>query len=224
MSRTLVVFSSLVLFLCSVAFAQNESAQSAAKNELRTSALLRTEGKSIKVNGAMVPTTMTIFENDRIQTGADTVAHVILPGRILTLDRKSTAVFRDGTLVVHRGRAWLPAVGAAAGATTMIAAKSGGGSSTGAGPVMTAVAPASAVATTSTTSTNDGDRDGDDDREDHFTGICKQFSGACDQAEDACEKKNHRECVCHYVSDHDKDDVSPIKPDSDDFKCSPVKK
>ena len=57
-----------------------------------------------------------------------------------------------------------------------------------------------------------------------FSGICAQFHSACDQAEDACEKPNHRECVCHYVSDHDKDDVSPIKPDSDDFKCSPVKK
>jgi len=221
MSRTLVVFSSLVLFLCSVAFAQNESAQSAANNELRTSALLRTEGKSIKVNGAIVPTTMMIFENDRIQTGADTVAHVILPGRILTLDRKSTAVFRDGTLVVHRGRAWLPAVGAAAGATTMIAAAGVGSASTVA-PAGVAAARSLAAATTS--STNDGDGDGDDDRGDHFSGICAQFHKACDQAEDACEKKYGRECVCHYVSDHDKDDVSPIKPDSDDFKCSPVKK
>jgi len=220
MSRTLVVFSSLVLFLCSVAFAQNKSAQSAAKKELRTSALLRTEGKSIKVNGAIVPTTMTIFENDRIQTGADTVAHVILPGRILTLDRKSTAVFRDGTLHVRRGRAWLAGVGAAGGATTMIAAAGVGGANI--------VAPAGVVAARSlaatTSSTNDGDGDGDDDRDDHFSGICAQFHSACDQAEDACEKKNHRECVCHYVSDHDKDDVSPIKPDSDDFKCSPVKK
>jgi len=221
MSRTLVVFSSLVLFLCSVAFAQNESAQSAAKNELRTSALLRTEGKSIKVNGAIVPTTMTIFENDRIQTGADTVAHVILPGRILTLDRKSTAVFRDGTLVVHRGRAWLPAVGAAAGATTMIAAAGVGSASTVA---PAGVAAARRLAATTTSSTNDGDGDGDDDRGDHFSGIWAQFHSGCDQAADACEKKNHRECVCHYVSDHDKDDVSPIKPDSDDFKCSPVKK
>jgi hypothetical protein len=219
MSRALVVFSSLALFLCSVAFAQNESAQSAAKNELRTSALLRTEGKSIKVNGAVVPTTMTIFENDRIQTGADTVAHVILPGRILTLDRKSTAVFRDGTLVVRRGRAWLAGVGAAGGATTMIAAAGAGGASI--------VAPTGLVAARSlaaTTSSRTATTTATDDNDDHFTGICATFSASCDQAEDACESKNHRECVCHYVSDRDKDDVSPIKPDSDDFKCSPVKK
>ena len=57
---------------------------------------------------------------------------------------------------------------------------------------------------------------------DHFTGICGQFANACDQAEDACEKKNHRECVCTYKSDHDKDDISPIHPDSDDFQCQPV--
>jgi hypothetical protein len=49
-----------------------------------------------------------------------------------------------------------------------------------------------------------------------------QFPKACDQAEDACEKKHHRECVCHYHNDHDKDDVSPIRPDADDFKCHPV--
>jgi hypothetical protein len=218
MSRTLVVFSILVLFLSSVAFPQNESAQLAARNELRTSALLRTEGKSIKVNGAIVPTTMTIFENDRIQTGADTVAHVILPGRILTLDRKSTAVFRDGTLLVRRGRAWLAGVGAAGGATTMIAAAGVGGASmaqpAGAGARTLAATTSSTTLTTTTT----------DDNDDHFTGICAQFAAACDQAEDACESKNHRECVCHYVSDHDKDDVSPIRPDSDDFKCSPVKK
>jgi hypothetical protein len=52
--------------------------------------------------------------------------------------------------------------------------------------------------------------------------ICAQFPKACDQAEDACEKKHHQECVCHYHSDHDKDDVSPIHPDADDFKCHPV--
>jgi hypothetical protein len=57
---------------------------------------------------------------------------------------------------------------------------------------------------------------------DHFMGTCKQFPQACDQAEDACEKKNHRECVCTYKSDHDKDDISPIRPDSDDFQCQPV--
>ena len=57
---------------------------------------------------------------------------------------------------------------------------------------------------------------------DHFMSTCKQFPQACDQAEDACEKKNHRECVCTYKSDHDKDDISPIRPDSDDFQCQPV--
>ena len=37
-----------------------------------------------------------------------------------------------------------------------------------------------------------------------------------------CEKKHHQECVRHYHSEHDKDDISPIHPDADDFKCQPV--
>jgi len=31
-------------------------------------------------------------------------------------------------------------------------------------------------------------------------------------------EKHHRECVCHHHSDHDKVDVSPIHPDTDDFR------
>jgi len=58
MSRTVPVLTSLVLLFCSVVFAQNGSV-AVAENDGKTSALLRTEGKSIKVNGAIAPTTMT---------------------------------------------------------------------------------------------------------------------------------------------------------------------
>jgi len=150
---------------------------------------------------------MTIFANDRIQTGADTVAYIMLPGRILTLDRKSSAVFRDGTLVVNRGRAW----------------RSDGLTAAGRGGTQARLAAPPSVKASGTAGTANV-AFADDERNDHFSGICAQFSQACDQAENTCEQRYHRECVCHYVSDHNQDDVSPIQPDADDFKCSPVKK
>ena len=50
---------------------------------------------------------MTIFSGDLVDTGGDTAAIVIMGGRILTLDRNSSAVFRNGTLVLSQGKAWL---------------------------------------------------------------------------------------------------------------------
>jgi len=147
---------------------------------------------------------MTIFANDQIQTGADTVAYIMLPGRILTLDRKSSAVFRDGTLVVNRGRAW----------------RSDGLTAAGRGGTQARLAAPPSVKASGTAGTANV-AFADDERNDHFSGICAQFSQACDQAENTCEQRYHRECVCHYVSDHDQDDVSPIQPDADDFKMLP---
>jgi hypothetical protein len=126
------------------------------------------------------PSTMTIFSGDRVDTGADTAATIILAGRTLTLDRNSSAVFRNGTLVLSRGKAWLAnQSGSALGAVTRLAAA----------PVTSASAVPLAAAETQV----QGDSGSSND---HFTGTCKQFAKACDQAEDACEKKNHRECVC----------------------------
>ena len=137
-----------------------------------------------------------------VDTGADTAATVIMGGRILTLDRNSSAVFRNETLVLSQGKAWLADQnGSGSGIVTRLTA-----------------APASAPLTAPLVAANmqkDGGGSKDQD-------ICAQFPKACDQAEDACEKKFHRECVCHYHSDHDKDDVSPIHPDADDFKYHPV--
>jgi hypothetical protein len=197
--------TTLLLLAISLLPAQNQAAPRPAAGANRSaSALLRAEGKSIKVNGVVVPATMTIFSNDRIQTGADTVAYIMVPGRMFTLDRKSSAVFRDGTLVVNRGRGWL-------------SEKAGTASQTQLFPLLPAgAARGSGVVSAATTASPD-------DNHDRFTGICAQFSAGCDQAEDACESKFHRECVCHYVSDRDQDDVSPIHPDADDFKCQPIK-
>jgi hypothetical protein len=203
MSRTIFLIS--LLFFSSSLFAQEQTTPKANITQSVThSALLRAEGKSIRVNGAAVPSTMTIFSEDRVDTGADTAAIFIMGGRILTLDRNSSAVFRNGTLVLSQGKAWLAHQnGSAPGTITRLAAAR-----------VTATAPLAADETS-----GQGENPSSND---HFTGTCQQFPKACDQAEDACEKKNHRECVCTYKSDHDKDDISPIRPDSDDFQCQPV--
>jgi len=118
----------------------------------------------------------------------------------------NTLLFRNGTLVLSQGKAWLANQnGSTPGTITRLAA-----------PRVTA--PSTAPLAADETS-GQGDNPSSND---HFTDTCKQFPKACDQAEDACEKKNHRECVCTYKSDHDKDDISPIRPDSDDFQCQPV--
>ena len=205
MSRTIFLIS--LLFVTSSLFAQEQTTPKTSFTQSVTqSALLRAEGKSIRINGVAVPSSMTIFSEDRVDTGADTAAIVIMGGRILTLDRNSSAVFRNGTLVLSQGRAWLANQnGSTPGTVTRLAA-----------PRVTA--PSTAPLAADETS-GQGDNPSSND---HFTGTCKQFPKACDQAEDACEKKNHRECVCTYKSDHDKDDISPIRPDSDDFQCQPV--
>jgi len=205
MSRTTFLIS--LLFATFSLFAQERATPKADSTQSVTqSALLRAEGKSIRINGVAAPSTMTIFSEDRVDTGADTAAIVIMGGRILTLDRNSSAVFRNGTLVLSQGKAWLAIEnGSAPGTVTRLAAAR-------------VTAPSTAPLATDETSVQ-GDAGSSND---HFTGTCKQFPQACDQAEDACEKKNHRECVCTYKSDHDKDDISPIRPDSDDFQCQPV--
>ena len=106
MSRTIFLIS--LLFFSSSLFAQQPTTPKANITEGVThSALLRAQGKSIRVNGVAVQSTMTIFSGDRVDTGADTAAIVIMGGRILTLDRNSSAVFRNGTLVLNQGKAWL---------------------------------------------------------------------------------------------------------------------
>jgi len=205
MSRTIFLIS--LLFVTSSLFAQEPTTPKANITQSVThSALLRAEGKSIRINGVAAPSTMTIFSEDRVDTGADTAAIVIMGGRILTLDRNSSAVFRNGTLVLSQGKAWLANQnGSTPGTVTRLAA-----------PRVTAASTAPLAADEMSVQEDAGSSN------DHFTGTCKQFPQACDQAEDACEKKNHRECVCTYKSDHDKDDISPIRPDSDDFQCQPV--
>jgi hypothetical protein len=190
--------------------------QSTSTTSLGSRALLRAEGKSIKINGAAAPTVTTIFSGDRIETGADTAASLVYAGRILTLDRNSAAIFRNGTLVPSRGKAWSSSQNSSAPATvTKLVA-----------PAPVTTSSTTAVTATSTTTTQlataetpvQGDAGSSND---HFNGICAQFPVACDQAEDACEKRTHHECVCTYQSDHDKDDISPIPPRCRRFQVSP---
>ena len=205
MSRTIFLIS--LLFVTSSLFAQEQTTPKTNFTQSVTqSALLRAEGKSIRINGVAFPSSMTIFSEDEVDTGPDTAAIVIMGGRILTLDRNSSAVFRNGTLVLSQGKAWLSDQnGSTPGTVTRLAA------------------PRVTAASTAPLATDETPVQGDaGSSNDHFTGTCKQFPQACDQAEDACEKKNHRECVCTYKSDHDKDDISPIRPDADDFQCQPV--
>lgn len=203
----LAFLTGLLLFFTSSLFAQERTtSKAAATQSVANSALLRAEGKSIQINGVAAPSTMTILSGDRVDTGADTAAIIILAGRVLTLDRNSSAVFRSGTLALSRGKAWLANQDGSAPGT----------------PIRLAASPVTAPLTAPLARWDEGHSD-EGHSGDHFTGICAKFAKGCDQAEDACEKKHHRECVCHYHSDHDKDDVSPIHPNSDDFRCQPVK-
>jgi hypothetical protein len=205
MSRTIFLIS--LLFFSSSLFAQQPTTPKANITQSVThSALLRAEGKSIRVNGVAVPSSMTIFSEDRIDTGADTAAIVIMGGRILTLDRNSSAVFRNGTLVLNQGKAWLANQnGSTPGTVTRLAA------ARVRGPSSTPLAADEKSGKGDEGSTND-----------HFTGTCKQFPKACDQAEDACEKKNHRECACTYNAIMIRTTSARFAPDSDDFQCQPV--
>lgn len=196
MPRIGLVCSLVIVFASGALFAQNRAVgQPSTVVNLKDSALLRAEGKSIKVNGVAVHDSIAIFPEDRIETGADTTAYVILAGRILTLDRNSVAVFEDGYLVPFLGRAWASdGVGDSSVKSLKLADSQLG--SVGLFPT---------------------------DNDEHFKGICKKYAKACDQAEDACERKYHKDCVCHYHNNHDKDDISPIHPDADDFVCHPIK-
>jgi len=195
MPRVLLACSLVVAFASSALVAQNSAvAHPSTTVNLKDSALLRAEGKSIKVNGVTVRNSTAIFPEDRIETGADTTAYITLLGRILMLDRNSVAVYRNGSLVPFQGRAW-------------------SSNSISAGSVKRLRLEASQLGSDVFSSNHD---------DDHFTGICAKFPSGCDQAEDACEKKHHRECICNYHSDHDKDDISPIHPNEDDFTCHPI--
>ena len=195
MPRVLLACSLVVVFASSALVAQSSAvAHPSTTVSLKDSALLRAEGKSIKVNGVTVRNSTAIFPEDRIETGADTTAYITLSGRILMLDRNSVAAYRNGSLVPFQGRAW-SSDGISAGSVKKLGLE------------------ASQLGSDLFSSNHD---------DDHFKGICAKFPNGCDQAEDACEKKHHRECICQYHSDHDKDDISPIHPNSDDFKCHPI--
>jgi len=198
MPRVLLVCSLVLVFASGALVAQSSAvAHPSTTVNLKDSALLRAEGKSIKVNGLTVRNSTAIFPEDRIETGADTTAYITLSGRILMLDRNSVAVYRNGSLAPFQGRAW-SSDGISAGSVKKLHLE--------ASQLGSDVFSPSAV----------------DDNNDHFKGICAKCPIGCDQAEDACEKKFHRECICHYQSDHDKDDISPIHPNKDDFKCHPI--
>src|ERR1700730_19139688 len=95
----LAFLTGLLLFFTSSLFAEERTtSKAAATQSVANAALRRAEGKSIQINGVAAPSTRTILSGDRVDTGADTAAIIILAGRVLTLDRNSSAVFRSGTL------------------------------------------------------------------------------------------------------------------------------
>lgn len=104
----LLITSCLILIAVSLLFAQTSAVrQPSATVNLTGPALLRAEGKSIKINGVVAATPTLIFPGDKVETGGDTAAYLVRPGKTWTLDRNSSAEFQDGALVPSQGRVWV---------------------------------------------------------------------------------------------------------------------
>jgi hypothetical protein len=98
MSRMLCVLASLLLLFGSSLFGQNGSGQPAQIPSSQR-ALLKAFGENVRVNGTTISDVTTVFAGDRIETGADSAASLVLSGRMLSLNQNSSAIFRDGSLV-----------------------------------------------------------------------------------------------------------------------------
>jgi hypothetical protein len=79
MARRPIFLLGLLLFVISSLFAQETTPKATVTQRVGNSALLRADGKSIRVNGVAAPSTMTIFPGDRVDTGADTAALLSRP-------------------------------------------------------------------------------------------------------------------------------------------------
>ena len=84
MSHLKFVPAVVVFFLCSL-FAQHN-------------ALLRSRGV-VKVNGAPATSSTVVMEGDRIDTGKNSSASLLLPGRMISVESGSSVVYHDGNVV-----------------------------------------------------------------------------------------------------------------------------
>jgi hypothetical protein len=84
MSRLKFVPAVVVLFLCPL-FGQHN-------------ALLRSRGV-VKVNGSPATSSTIVMEGDRIDTGKNSSASLLLPGRMISVESGSSVVYHDGNVV-----------------------------------------------------------------------------------------------------------------------------
>ena len=61
-------------------------------------ALLRSRGV-VKVNGAPATSSTVVMEGDRIDTGKNSSASLLLPGRMISVESGSSVVYHDGNVV-----------------------------------------------------------------------------------------------------------------------------
>jgi hypothetical protein len=84
MSRLKFVPAVVLLFLCPL-FGQHK-------------ALLRSHGV-VKVNGVPATSSTVVMEGDRIDTGKNSSASLLLPGRMISVESGSSVVYHDGKVV-----------------------------------------------------------------------------------------------------------------------------
>jgi hypothetical protein len=92
MSRLVFFPAVVLLFLCPV-YAQ-------------TNAVLRSSG-AVKVNGAPVTSSTVVMEGDQIDTGKNSSASLLLPGRMISLAAASSFVYHGGKVVPNTSAAKL---------------------------------------------------------------------------------------------------------------------
>ena len=99
MSRLKFVPAVVVLFLCPL-FGQHN-------------ALLRSHGV-VKVNGVPATSSTVVMEGDRIDTGKNSSASLLLPGRMISVESGSSVVYHDGNVVPNTSVAKLSSASAVA--------------------------------------------------------------------------------------------------------------
>ena len=99
MSQLKFVPAVVVFLLCPI-FAQHK-------------ALLRSQGV-VKVNGVPATSSTVVMEGDRIDTGKNSSASLLLPGRMISVGSGSSVVYHDGNVVTNTSAAKLGSASAMA--------------------------------------------------------------------------------------------------------------
>jgi hypothetical protein len=76
-------------------------------------AVLRSGGV-VKVNGSPATSSTVVMEGDRIDTGKNSSASLLLPGRMISVESGSSVVYHDGNVVPSPGVAKLSSASAMA--------------------------------------------------------------------------------------------------------------